>query len=168
MARLKKKVKYDIIIYGCLFTALILIGSTGYSYFSDTSYSIKDIFSEKEEEPELEPQELTKVDKKTLLLNYINDLLDEKITDEVLTYEILHSWESYEILDINYDREITTNYYAYLVNIKINNTNALIPTSKNKELSNDKYLVISLNINILKDETTNEYIVKSIDIPKNS
>ena len=103
-----------------------------------------------------------------MLNNYIELLLDKIETDEVLTYDIVHSWNSYEIIDIKYKRQITNNYYVYQTNIKINNVKALIPTTKNKELSTNKYIVITLNVNILNDLNTNKYIVKGLDIPKNS
>ena len=42
------------------------------------------------------------------------------------------------------------------------------PNIENKELSTNKYKVLTLTFNIVKDSITKEYIVKSIDIPKNS
>lgn len=168
MKKLNRKLKYDFIIYSCLLVSLILIGSTGYSYLSNTSYSIKDIIFKKNEEVIVEePKELKKINKKELLNNYIIDLLDEIKTDNILTYDILHSWNSYEVLDITYEREITKNYHTYKTNIKINNNNALIPTAKNKDLSTNDYIVITLNMNILFDSNSNNYIVKGLDIPKN-
>lgn len=169
MKKLNRKFKYDFIIYSCLLASLILIGSTSYSYLSNSSYSMKDIIFEKNEEDIVEePKELKKINKKELLNNYLIDLLDEIKTDEVLTYNILHSWKSYEILDIIYEREITNDYHTYQVNIKINNTNALLPTTKNKELSTNDYIVLTLNMNILIDSNSNNHIVKGLDIPKNN
>lgn len=168
MKKLNRKFKYDFIIYSCLLVSLILIGTTAYAYLSNTSYSIKDIIFERNEKVIIEePKELTKINKKELLNNYILDLLDEIKIDKVLTFDILHSWNSYEILDILYEREITKNYHSYQVNIKINNNNALLPTVKNKDLSTDDYTVITLNMNILIDSNNNNYVVKGLDIPKN-
>ena len=169
MRKLKRKIKYDFTIYTCLLLALILIGYSSYSYLDTHSYSFKDILPKKEITiPEEEPKELKKINKKELLNNYIELLLDKIETDEVLTYDIVHSWNSYEIIDLKYKRQITNNYYVYQTNIKINNVKALIPTTKNKELSTNKYIVITLNVYMLNDLNTNKYIVKGLDIPKNS
>ena len=169
MRKLKRKIKYDFTIYTCLLLALILIGYSSYSYLDTHSYSIKDILPKKETITiEEEPKELKKINKKELLNNYIIQLLDKIETDQVLTYDIIHSWNSYEILDIKYKRQITNNYYTYQTNIKINNVKALIPTTKNKELSTSVYIVITLKVNILHDLNNDKYMVKGLDIPKNS
>ena len=131
MKILSKKKSYDIIIYGCLLVALVLTGIGGYSYLGGTSYSLKDIiYPEKQTEVPIEPKELNEVDKKVLVDNYITELLDEIKTDEVLTFETLRSWESYEVLNIKYEREIADNYHSYIVDLKINNNDAILPTYK--------------------------------------
>ena len=167
MKRISKKVKYDFTIYTCLLLALGLIGFSSYSYLETNSYSLKDILS-KEEPPviEIEPTELKELDKQELLNKYLLNIQDEIIQDQLLTGETIRTWQKYEILNITYDRKISNNYHTYIVDIKINNLNVSLPTLKNKELSTKEYLVISFNINILKDEVTNEYYVKSTDIPK--
>lgn len=168
MKRISRKIKYDFTIYTCLLLALALIGYSSYSYLDTNSYSLKDILS-KEEEPviEVELEELKDVDKKDLLNKYLLNIQDEIIQDQLLTGETIRTWKDYEVLNITYDRKISNNYHTYIVDIKTNNLNINLPTLKNKELSTKEYLVISFNINILKDEVTNEYYIKSTDIPKN-
>ncbi len=169
MRILSKKKSYDIVIYGCLLVALVLIGIGGYSYIDGTSYSLKDIiYPEKQKESPVEPKELNEVDKKVLVENYITELLDEIKTDEVLTYETLRSWEKYEILNVEYEREIADNYHSYLVDLKITNQNAILPTKKNEKLSTDEYNVITIRFNVLKDTNSTEYSIKTTEIPKNS
>ena len=70
-----------------------------------------------------------------ILTDYINDLLDQIKTDNVLTYETLRSWNEYEITNIKYDKEVFNNYHSYIVEFEIKNQNALLPTKKNKEKS---------------------------------
>ena len=169
MKILSKKKSYDIIIYGCLLVALVLTGIGGYSYLGGTSYSLKDIiYPEKQTEVPIEPKELNEVDKKVLVDNYITELLDEIKTDEVLTFETLRSWESYEVLNIKYEREIADNYHSYIVDLKINNNDAILPTYKNDKLSTEEYNVITIRFNVLKDSNSTEYSIKSAEIPKNS
>lgn len=168
MGKISKKKKYDLIIYSCLFMALVLISISGISSLDTTSYSLKELLFPEEEIVEIEePLELKQIDKKELVDNYILDLLDEIKKDQILTSEILRSWQSYEILNVLYDREITKNYHSYIIEIKINNKDALLPVDPNKKISTNEYNVISLKINVLKDEITKEYSIKSIDIPKN-
>ena len=79
----------------------------------------------------------------------------------------IREWKAYDIMSISYNRKIANNYYSYTTHIKISNINANFPNIENKELSRDKYKVISLIFNIVKDPITNEYTVKTTDIPKN-
>ena len=51
-----------------------------------------------------EPLELKQIDKKELVDNYILDLLDEIKKDQILTSEMLRSWQSYEILNVLYGK----------------------------------------------------------------
>ena len=167
--RLRKKIKYDFTIYTCLIGALVLIGLSTKEYLNNTSYSVKEILFPKEEVVLVtEPEDFKQIDKKQLLTDYINDLLDQIKTDEVLTYETLRSWNEYEITNIKYDKEVFNNYHSYIVEFEIKNQNALLPTKKNKEKSKSGYTIITLRMNILTDKTSSETYVKSIDIPKNS
>lgn len=168
MKRISKKIKYDFTIYICLILALVLIGYSGYSYLDNQSYSLKDLITpEKEIVIEEEPQEIKEIDKKEIINKYLLDIIDEKKKDQILTSETVREWKAYDIMSINYNRKIANNYYSYTANIKISNIDADFPKIENKELSRDKYKVITLNFNIVKDSIINEYTVKTTDIPKN-
>ncbi len=166
---MKKNKKYDIIIYGSLIGAIICI-IFGYG---DYIYSLKDAtisFSKKE--PSIsedtiieEPSIMQSIDKKTLFNEYLYSINDQIIIDDVISFDMLNSWDNYEVLSITYDGEILESYYSYLVDIKISNKNATLPTGKNKRLSTNNYIVITLNFNVAYNKTTNTYVVKSIDIP---
>lgn len=167
---MKKNKKYDIIIYGSLIGAIICI-IFGYG---DSLYILKDTsisFSKKEETNILEdtiieePSIMQSIDKKSLFIEYLYSINDQIIIDDVISFDMINSWDTYEVLNTTYDGEILESYYSYLVDIKISNKNATLPTSKNKSLSTNKYIVITLNFNIAYNKTTNNYLVKSIDIP---
>lgn len=167
---MKKNKKYDIIIYGSLIGAIICI-IFGYG---DSLYILKDTsisFSKKEETNILEdtiieePSIMQSIDKKSIIKEYLYSINDQIIIDDVISFDMINSWDTYEVLNTTYDGEILESYYSYLVDIKISNKNATLPTSKNKSLSTNKYIVITLKFNIAYNKTTNNYLVKSIDIP---
>ena len=170
---MKKNQKYDIIIYGSLLLAFLFIGLGYFESLSETleySFSLKENFKEEpiKKEKDTEPEALTKEDKKSIVKKYLDSLLDRIYDDSLITYEMIKTWGNYEVLNINYERKITDNYYAYSIDIKINNLDAIVPTNKNEALSTEEYIVISLNANITYLESKNGYIVKKIDIPANN
>lgn len=170
MKKISRRVKYDFIIYTCLLLAVLLIGYSANYYIGEESYSLKELLFKEEKEVIVpkETEELKKIDKKELLNNYLIDILEEIKKDPILTRDIINSWSTYEILNIKYNRQIANDYYSYLVDIKINNLDAILPTNKNNELSTNEYVVISLNVNIEKNQETLEYSIKNIDIAKNN
>ena len=170
MKKISRRVKYDFIIYTCLLLAIILIGYSANYYIGEESYSLKELLFKEEKEVIVpkETEELKKIDKKELLNNYLIDILEEIKKDPILTRDIINSWSTYEILNIKYNRQIANDYHSYLVDIKINNLDAILPTNKNNELSTNEYVVISLNMNIEKNQETLEYSIKNIDIAKNN
>jgi hypothetical protein len=170
---MKKNQKYDIIIYGSLLLAFLFIGLGYFESLGETleySFSLKENFKEEpiKKEKDTEPEALTKEDKKSIVKKYLDSLLDRIYDDSLITYEMIKTWGNYEVLNINYERKITDNYYAYSIDIKINNLDAIVPTNKNEALSTEEYIVISLNANITYLESKNGYIVKKIDIPANN
>lgn len=167
---MKKNKKYDIIIYGSLIGAIICI-IFGYG---DSLYLLKNTsisFSKKEETSISadttieEPSNMQSIDKTSIIREYLYSINDQIIIDDVVSFDMINSWENYEVLNITYDGEILESYYSYLVDIKISNKNATLPTGKNKRLSTNNYIVVTLNFNIAYNKTTNNYLVKSIDIP---
>ena len=114
-----------------------------------------------------EPQELVQVNKIEIINKYLLDIIDEIKKDKILTSKMILDWKAYEVMNVYYNKKIATNYYSYTADIKISNINNSYHNLENKDLNTDKYLVITLNFNLLKDPITNEYYVKSTDIPKN-
>ena len=172
---MKKNKKYDIIIYGCLVGAFIFIllgywdnlkdlKEDGLS-FSLKNQETKENSSTEQKEYDLEPKELVNADKNGIIKKYLDSLLDRIDVDPLISYNMINTWEEYEILNIEYDRKIAENYYAYIVDIKISNKDAVIPTNKNEKLSTNEYLVVTLNVNIAYSELKNGFIVKKIDKP---
>ena len=169
MKRFFRKIKYDLVIYTSLFLALLLVGYSSLTYVDKESFSIKETFNNQEViSPDLEPNELKEVDKIKLIEEYLLDIIDESKKDQMLTSKMILDWKAYEVMNVYYDRCISDNYYAYTTDIRISDSKSLLPVLKNKELSTDKYVVISLNFNISVDKNTNEYTIKSIDIPRNN
>lgn len=170
---MKKNKKYDIIIYGSLVLAFIFVCLSYWDNIvnptdKSLSYSLKDESTEETteyEETDSEPTELVDFDKKGIVQKYLDSVLDRITTDTIISYEMITSWDTYEVLDMKYERKIAEDYYAYTVDIKINNLEANIPTNKNEELSTEEYLVVTLNANIIYSESQNGYLVKKIDIP---
>lgn len=169
MKRISKRIKYDFIIYTCLILALILIGYSSKEYLANQSYSIKEIFTQEDIVTIIdeEPQELVQVNKIEIINKYLLDIIDEIKKDKILTSKMILDWKAYEVMNVYYNKKIATNYYSYTADIKISNINNSYHNLENKDLNTDKYLVITLNFNLLKDPITNEYYVKSTDIPKN-
>ena len=166
-----KSKKYDIIIYGCLIGAVIcvILGCGDYLLtLKDEGISFSKQETEVLEEApttEEEPDIIKNADKNSIVTKYLDSILDQIVTSELISYDMISSWENYEVINTTYEREIVESYYSYLVDIKINNLNAILPTGKNKELSTEDYLVISLRFNIAYNASKNGFIVKSVDIP---
>lgn len=172
---MKKSKKYDIIIYSCLAGALVFICVGYWDNLKDLkenglSFSVKETTPNEESTNEtkqydLEPKDLINADKNSIIKKYLDSLLDRITVDALISYDMIKTWEDYEVLNIEYEREIAEEYYAYLVDIKISNKDAILPTNKNEKLSNDEYNVITLNVNIAYSHVKNGFIVKKIDIP---
>lgn len=172
-----KSKKYNFIIYTSLIIALVCIIVSGSSYLKNdtTSYSLteelKEVVKETDTEEELTIDTATStpdLDEKTLIENKLKNIVDGTDKDELLTENITKTWEEYSIENISYLREIAPSYYAYQIDIKISNLDAVIPVNKNEELSTDEYLVFTLNFNITYSQRDNGYIVKLIEIPNTS
>jgi len=171
--------KYDIVIYSCLLLAVFCLYMSGKDYFAslkeestvkrELQSAIKEIKGEEEPldeeiiKPVIEPENIKNYDKTSLLQHYFETILDRIIKDNYITYEILNSWQNYEIINFTFKKEIAPNYYFYKVNIKINNKNAILPKEKNEELSKEEYNMLTLNVYILYNQEKNEYNIKKID-----
>ncbi len=79
----------------------------------------------------------------------------------MFNYTMIRSWGSYEILNIQYQKEVIDGYYMYLVDIKIPNKDASIPNIKNEELSTEDYTVITFKTFIIKNN--DKYLFKHFE-----
>ena len=168
MKKISKKIRYDFTIYTCLFLSLLLIGYSSYTYLDKQSYSLKEIFYETSESPiQEEPQKLKDINKIEIINKYLLNIADEIEKDNNITSEMLLDWNQYQVISTYYNRQIANDYYSYTTNIRVSNINTIYKNLENKELSTDKYIVVTINFNLLKNQITNEYKVKSTDITKN-
>ena len=174
---MKKSKKYDMIIYGSLILAVILLLLGGGDYLlsekenkSDNiiqSSENKQVIERNEDAPKgEEPEELQAIDKKNIVRKYLDSILDQIQKDETLTYKMVRTWGKFEVLKVEYQREISSSYYEYKVDIKIPKKDAKLPGEKNKELSTKDYIVLSLYFDIAESERVNGYIVKNVDVIK--
>jgi len=173
---MKKDLKYNLVIYSSLLFAIIcmFLAVKGHydsleqkeSFSSDIKEAIKEINTDGEEiietKTEEEPSNMIDVDKKTVINNILNDIVDNKIKLDVLSKEMILTWDNYEITNIEYIRQITDDYYCYKVDIEIFNLDANVPVTPEY---NEDYITLSLYFNISYNEKNSTYNVKTIEIP---
>ena len=162
------KKRENFVIYGSLIAAIACLIYAGIDYYrslsDDTKVKdeIKEAFKEITDdgssnnikEPEIEPEELKAVDKGAIVIDRINAIRDRSQEDDLLDYQMIRTWGEYEIIDIQYQKQVTEEYYMYLVSIKIPNKEASIPTEINPNLSTEEYSVITLKTFIIKNNDT--------------
>ena len=173
----KKILVYDIFIYTTLILAISILALGGLSYFyslqeksnlkNELNGAIKELKGEEEviQIKETEPDLMKEVNKEIIIEDYLNKVYDQTIKDDIITDDIIKTWEKYEVINVKYNRNISDNYYSYIVDIKIANLKAKLPTTKNLNLSTDEYIVVSLCANISHSIENNTYSVKSFNIP---
>ena len=166
----------NIIIYTSLGLAIILIGYVVKESYANRNEDesvlreLEQVFEKKEEPKEKkkkkkvyeEPETVKKMDKLTVINNYFNEIIIRKTEDDVITYKTLSSWGNYEILDIKYLKQIADNYYAYDVNVKIPNKEAIISGRLNQELSTDEYIVVTIEFDILNEK--GNLVIKNVHV----
>ncbi len=175
---MKKLNKYDFIIYGCLLAAVICLILGGHDYFKtldeettvkdEVKSAIKEINNEEEIQTiestgEPEPEKLVNFDKFSIVQKYLDSIIDQILTDDLISYKMIKTWDKYEVLNMIYSKEITDKYYEYIVDIKISNKKANLPKEENSELSTDEYSVITLKFYIQDSYERNGFIVKKVD-----
>ena len=164
---IKGTLKYDIVIYLSLFVAFIcaiascIEPSSAISQTSSETKVEEVIIEEKIEEP----KELQKVDKYGVAQKYIDSIVDQIITDNTITYEMVTTWSTYSIQNMQYKKEIMTNYYQYEVEIKLTGTNILVPNDKLIIEKTEEFTTIKVLMNMYYSAGRNGYLIKSIDIP---
>lgn len=176
---IKKFNKYDVIIYGCLFAAILCLVLGGQDYLKSlkeensvkeiVKSAIKEIAPEEENvninssTGEPEPEKLVNFDKFSIVQKYLDSIIDQIVRDDLISYKMIKTWDKYEVLNMTYSKEITDKYYEYIVDVKISNKKATLPKEENIDLSTDEYSVITLKVYILDSEERNGFIVKNID-----
>lgn len=164
--RQKGTLKYDIVIYLCLFVAFVCaIGSCIEPSSAVSEAPSKEIEKEHVVEEIEEPKHLLKVDKYSVAQKYIDSIVDQIITDNTITYDMVTTWSTYSIKNMKYKKEIMENYYQYEVEIKISGTNIMIPDEKILVEKTEEYTIIKVLMNMYYSEGRNGYLIKSIDIP---
>ena len=159
---MKKINKYDLIIFSCLFLAIIclVIGIKDYMVNLEEKSNIKNeltsalnsINSNDNEEViknEKEPSNVKEVDKKTLINNYLNAIKSQIVINNDIDYKMINSWGNYSIDNIIYIREVTDDYYQYNIQIK----------TTTKE-------IIDANVYIYYAPNQNSYTIKLIELQK--
>ncbi len=163
---IKGTLKYDIVIYLCLFVAFVCaIGSCIEPSSAVSEAPSKEIEKEPVVEEIEEPKHLLKVDKYSVAQKYIDSIVDQIITDNTITYDMVTTWSTYSIKNMKYKKEIMENYYQYEVEIKISGTNIMIPDEKILVEKTEEYTIIKVLMNMYYSEGRNGYLIKSIDIP---
>ena len=105
---MKHKTRENVIIYGSLLLALLLIIYAAKTYYDnrDNSYEafkeLNEVFNnekvvEEKIEIEEEPDLIRFIDKRPIVINYFDDILNRKINDSLLTYDKVYSWGDFEI-----------------------------------------------------------------------
>ncbi len=168
------KLRQNIIIYGSLILAVILLACVAKEFY-DNKGSEEPVLKELEEilgnkskdeekknkKIEKEPSSIKDVDKASVINKYLDDILNRRINDDVLTYDSLVTWGDYEIIDIVFIKSITDSYYAYDVNIKIPNKDAIVVGKKDDKLYDGDYIVVEIEFDLLISE--DEVIVKNVN-----
>lgn len=113
-----------------------------------------------------EPQKLQKVDKISIAQKYIDSIADQILTDEILTLEIVNSWETYSIIDVKYKKTIMENYYQYEVDFQVTGSQLKLPNNQNMIVTQTKdYTNLKMYMNIHYSDYRKGYLVKTIEVP---
>ena len=171
---MKHKTRENIIIYGSLILAIVLVVYVAKTYYDNRDNSaevfreLNEVFNKEEVEiqpekkEEIEPDKIRFIDKKPIINKYFDDILNRKIRDDLLTYDKVFSWGNFEIQEIEYFKAITETYYAYSVNIKISDKNADVSGLLNEKLSTNDYNIVTVKFYFVYD---NEVLtVKNVEI----
>ena len=171
---MKHKTRENIVIYGSLLLAIILVIYVAKTYYDNRDNS-EEVFKELNEvfykdetsndvkvKEDIEPDKIRFIDKKSIINNYFDEILNRKIRDDLLTYEKVCSWGIFEIQDVTYFKEITDTYYSYIVSIKINDINANVDGLIDQKLSTSDYLIVTVKFYFVYDNE--ELSVKNVEL----
>ncbi len=158
------KKRYNILIYLTLSLALICIAVGLINNGSNnTANAIKEQAPiQKNTDP------LQKTNKKLIIKDYIDKILKEEVSNNILTKEMIETWYQYDINNIEYykNKAITndTSLYSYKVEFKIYNQGASLPI-ENGIKEGTEYITTNLIVNIIFDNEKGSYIVDNIELP---
>lgn len=161
-------IAYDIVIYLSLFIAFLCAISSVIEPSSALKQEpvIEEIQDEEVIELVVEPQQLFKVDKIGVVQKYIDSIEDQILEDELLTYEMVNSWETYSIKNVKYKKQVTENIYQYEVEVQVTGEQRQFPKNEKMIVSSTKqYTNFIMNVNIQYSDYRNGYLVNSIEIP---
>ena len=113
-----------------------------------------------------EPQKLLKVDKVSIAQKYIDSIADQILTDEILTLDIVNSWETYSILNVKYIKTVMENHYQYEVEFQVTGSQLKTPEHQNMIVTQNKdYTNLRMFMNIYYSDYRKGYLVKTIEVP---
>lgn len=161
--------KYDAIIY----TSLLISFVCAITSVIESSSALKQdvIINEQpvvEEKVDIieEPSNLVKVDKVSLAQKYIDSIADQILTDEILTLEIVNSWETYSIKSVKYKKTIMENYYQYEVEVQVTGSQLQLPKHNNMIVTQtNEYTDLKMYMNIHYSDYRKGYLVKTLEVP---
>ena len=169
---MNSSIKYNIVIYSSLFIAFVCamascIAPTSAVHTSEHNESIKETeVAVVEQEKIEEPAELLNVDKKGIAQKYLDSIIDQIITDNNITFEMMSTWSTYSINKMTFKKQIMSNYFQYEVELKVTGENLLLPDNPNIIISKtEESTTIRVYMNLYNSSVRNGYLIKSIDIP---
>lgn len=167
-----QKKKDNIIIYGSLLAAIICLFLAALDYYRDmttknTEEKIKEIIKNDEITPkkQLEKKEYVEIkgiDRDKVVQKYLDEISDLLLKDELITTDIIKTWDKYEVFDTTYEKTITKNYYLCNTKIRIQGKNTKVPKESNV-VDMGEYQVLLLKAYILNSTNSNGYIVKKLE-----
>ncbi len=178
-----KKKRLDYIIYLSLFAAIICVGISAIDYVhsmsadqtikSDVKEAIQEIknpeppqqTNNNENNETEEPYFLVKEDKEDIIKKHIDEVLDNYTKDQLVSWKQIKTWETYQVYDVKYVKEVTDNYYTYQFKLKISGANPELPVEKDNELSSEGNTVIILNANLTRNQAS-LFNCKTLEIPQ--
>ena len=161
--------KYDIVICTSLLISFIcaitIVIEPSSALKQDVIINEEPVIEEKVEVIQ-EPHNLIKVDKVSLAQKYIDSIADQILTDEILTLEIVNSWETYSIKSVKYKKTIMENYYQYEVEVQVTGSQLQLPKHNNMIVTQtNEYTDLKMYMNIHYSDYRKGYLVKTIAVP---
>jgi len=169
---MNSSIKYNIVIYSSLFIAFVCamascIAPTSAIHTSEPVEQMKETEVAVVEPKKIEePAELLNVDKKGIAQKYLDSIVDQIITDNNITFEMMSTWSTYSINKMTFKKQIMSNYFQYEVELQVTGENPILPDNPNIIISKtEESTIIKVYMNLYNSSVRNGYLIKSIDIP---